>query len=1340
MTGWLQYFGGRRSTNSRNDPASPPESQDRTTHNTGNARNTVQAFTPTRSSSISSDDSATLLEDFKTELNRAMPRIELDKVCRYLPKNSLLNIVTRRRLEQILPNADVDLIDFIVNNAKKLFIITINSIPPSDVTAMMREFKVHGLHDSRLPIDEINEICNAVPRRRGHDPPCGSAGESYCSSHEYDLDAFHHFPWTSTNRDHFCEYQWRLLVPDFTMKTFERFEPNRILSILKRDPKPVGGGHFSQVYRAELLADHQDHVPVQNDRITVAIKEMIHLTDPPDYNVETEWLREAEAMKEINKLEDEHITRGLAAFTQNKKYYLVFEWADGNLRDFWEENSESQLTESKVTEFIFQLKGLCDGLDKIHNSQKPSILRSRTGLSSPNLSGAEDGPIVPIIPLKYLAASPSVPTPRDTSFASPPLAIRPVPPTDSGTTLISAPSIDDSNWRHGDLKPDNILVFKKPAKWIGTLKLADLGRAKKHMHKTQFRALQQQNTEEKWSTRQYEPPEAYTASGEARSRLWDIWSMGCIMFESILWLLYGNKVKLSFETETTQRTPEETMYYTPGDTSAGRRTATVNKLTTDCIAHMIRHDPECQSDTAIGDMLVLIRDKLLVVDLPEVGKDESTCRATAKILMERMDIIYHDTKAKTTYTFKGADRANVKPPPQAPDNTTKIAVRHGATLAIPSDSGRLAVPVRTMKDTYTHAFRDAWEYPPDDTFAGRILKQQSTILQSLIPETPSRLCLSCCNHDFYSSQLKISAQVSTFRSRAQSCDLCKLLTQCVEGRGYPEAANLSFDRANSGLRLDGTGLPILSICRINEIPGLSPSNSAYIRMGLATLPPVGSPAQFRLMGSWLRDCNENHGDTCPSNAAFVLPSRLIDVGIDPPSPSVYIVEKEKLEALLNGEEDLRLKYTAFSHPWGKVEDKNKHFLANRGNIDKFTTDGILVEDLPQTFKDAVTISRGLGIQYLWIDSLCILQGPDGDFDQESKLMDAVFHSAYCVIAAASAVGTSSTVLSSRSAADTVVVPATRNGVQHSLYIRKSVDDFQADVLDAPLSKRGWVLQERALARRTIFFSNNQVYWECADGIRCETLTKLKNSKVAFLGDSNFPTYALKSTKGEDVSKGGQIFLYESLYAQYSTLNFTYAADRSVAILGLEQRLARAFNDHGEHGVFQRHLERGLMWRRGQDSEGRAIQKLTRILNTNDDGRGKKSPTWSWMAYEGGISFIAIEGRSLDWERGPKRLSWPIGVTDGNMRLKGIGKPFDLSVPNDTIIWDYGEKPQNALLKCVVLGRARGTEESIVDKKHYVLIIALTTVSDGGETLYERVGVGFLLGGCIHSEEEDVVIV
>jgi serine/threonine protein kinase len=120
------------------------------------------------------------------------------------------------------------------------------------------------------------------------------------------------------------------------------------------------------------------------------------------YDVEKEWRREADAMKEFNSLGHRHVTRAIAAYTQNQKYYLVLEWADGgNLRDFWLENPHPQLTEEKIKEFIDQLWGLTDAIDRIHNSTRTALLRTRTAVepSSPASSSTDHSSNVPALQL-----------------------------------------------------------------------------------------------------------------------------------------------------------------------------------------------------------------------------------------------------------------------------------------------------------------------------------------------------------------------------------------------------------------------------------------------------------------------------------------------------------------------------------------------------------------------------------------------------------------------------------------------------------------------------------------------------------------------------------------------------------------------------------------------------------------------------------------------------------------------------------------------------------------------------------------------------------------------------
>jgi hypothetical protein len=176
-------------------------------------------------------------------------------------------------------------------------------------------------------------------------------------------------------------------------------------------------------------------------------------------------------------------------------------------------------------------------------------------------------------------------------------------------------------------------------------------------------------------------------------------------------------------------------------------------------------------------------------------------------------------------------------------------------------------------------------------------------------------------------------------------------------------------------------------------------------------------------------------------------------------------------------------WIALSHQWGSAP----HFSTTRLNLDDHLQ-GLEVENLPATFRDAVRVTRALHCDYLWIDSICIIQGPDGDFNEEARRMEEVYSGAHCVLAASCSSSHFCGFLSPRNHRD--YVGLSRES-ETPLYVCEMIDDFQTHVLNGGLNSRGWVMQEHALARRTIFFTEYQTYWECGDGVRCETMTKMK---------------------------------------------------------------------------------------------------------------------------------------------------------------------------------------------------------------------------------------------------------
>ena len=237
---------------------------------------------------------------------------------------------------------------------------------------------------------------------------------------------------------------------------------------------------------------------------------------------------------------------------------------------------------------------------------------------------------------------------------------------------------------------------------------------------------------------------------------------------------------------------------------------------------------------------------------------------------------------------------------------------------------------------------------------------------------------------------------------------------------------------------------------------------------------AGSDLHFRLLRDWLHICNESHDDHASAKEEQVLPTRVLDVGNAENPNRLRLYEPKREQG----------RYIALSHRWGE----SRPFSTEKETIE-IRRNGIEFDQLPKTFQDAVAVTRKLGVQYLWIDSLCIIQDDDEDWRRESGKMETVFASAYCTIAATSATNSVDGFLIPRSVKRFVRLQDNKDSQLYA-YVSEVSEDFDHDVEQGELNKRAWVLQERALSPRTIHFTAGQTYWECGSVVRCETLVQM----------------------------------------------------------------------------------------------------------------------------------------------------------------------------------------------------------------------------------------------------------
>jgi hypothetical protein len=144
---------------------------------------------------------------------------------------------------------------------------------------------------------------------------------------------------------------------------------------------------------------------------------------------------------------------------------------------------------------------------------------------------------------------------------------------------------------------------------------------------------------------------------------------------------------------------------------------------------------------------------------------------------------------------------------------------------------------------------------------------------------------------------------------------------------------------------------------------------------------------------------------------------------------------------------------------------------NLANLNRFLHE-IPMTALPPTFKDTFDVTRKLGVRYLWIDSLCIVQDSDADWRAESSVMGKIYGQSLCNIAATGSSQTHGGLFQGRDISK--ITPATmsiKSKGQETTYCFPDNEIWCSEITNAPLNNRGWVLQERMLSPRTLHYAS-----------------------------------------------------------------------------------------------------------------------------------------------------------------------------------------------------------------------------------------------------------------------------
>jgi hypothetical protein len=394
-----------------------------------------------------------------------------------------------------------------------------------------------------------------------------------------------------------------------------------------------------------------------------------------------------------------------------------------------------------------------------------------------------------------------------------------------------------------------------------------------------------------------------------------------------------------------------------------------------------------------------------------------------------------------------------------------------------------------------------------------------------------------------------------------------------------------------------------------------------------------------------------------------LPTRILDIGPDG-SKNFRLIET-------NGGVGY---YAALSHCWGPSH--KRPIMTTLANYQDRKT-SIPWPTIPKAYQDAILAVRELGLSYIWIDSLCIVQDDHSDWLTESAKMGDVYKFARITIAASHASDSSQGCFYERPELPLAIelpIPYKRRELEGSIFATAMQSEY-ADISPefGVLASRAWATQEWLLSRRMIFYTRGCVVWSCKVITQRETggsfHTTARNPKWKFIVE------------------------------KYSARLLTNSADRIIALEGVRREFQKSTNDTYWFGIWRNAMPDQLLWYSTVPA-----QRSRNPLHI---------PTWSWASTMHGIRFVSIKktknvckGIRFDDE---KRILTILG------QLKKVPK-ITLSEAND-------QSQYEASLDSLTSARYKTFREELRYGQMPGIVCSLCTIAS------ETIGWGLLDEGC-----------
>ncbi|CAH0047177.1 unnamed protein product [Clonostachys solani] len=387
---------------------------------------------------------------------------------------------------------------------------------------------------------------------------------------------------------------------------------------------------------------------------------------------------------------------------------------------------------------------------------------------------------------------------------------------------------------------------------------------------------------------------------------------------------------------------------------------------------------------------------------------------------------------------------------------------------------------------------------------------------------------------------------------------------------------------------------------------------------------------FALLKTWLSHCETSHAARCSPDA------------IPHANPDKYLkyfrcidVTKKKV---VDSADD---RYVALSYVWGtapflRLLQSNRSELYKDGALDARNN------DVPKTVQDAMRVAGQLGLRYLWVDALCIVQDDLNEKAEVIGAMDLIYSRATLTIVAASGSNANSGLPGLDSGSRDLGPYHFKNRFPESVYEFSVARSRPSDLLGSSTwSTRGWTYQERLCSHRLLIFTEQQVLYLCGVSSWCEdTVLETNDPRVNY---EEQPLYGLNLPNDEtlsfmrEVEKAQSVTPFQEyvkMVNEYSKRDLTYPGDIIDAFAGGLARFQRNCEAKNIQlnfifGLPTTWFELSLLWRHVDGSHAERRSQKWR----HPSGVEIAFPSWSWMGWIGGVDIRAIEQVlrvEIDW--------------------------------------------------------------------------------------------------------------